>query len=229
MKIRILIFAFLFLATTAYANEATAPAETAPPEADANPYPRTPYRSDADSRLWVDLNVGLNGDFEGLGGLHTEGGLGAFLNTNLRYRAGRCGPMLTVRNESIYFWDPVHVNNYLFGAGAFCRIVGMNKWKATRGAHVDAHALAEYGKSDYAFDDGQYYRTHSGTAYSGGADLGADAFFPLWFGFWINAGLDFELNNFKYSTVSAIDGTPVTSSAMTQIALLHFGLSYSFL
>lgn len=225
------LFSSLSFAQATQSTEETKPAtvEDAPmPIENPNLPPRTPYRSDMNSHVWIGGNVGL--DFSPrMAGLATGGGLGGHMDLNLRLRMGRCGPMLHYRNESLYYFDPAHVHNMMGGLGVFCQGPPIGyRFRGFRGAHVQVHALIEYGRSNYAIDDSSAYRTNSGHHEAMGATVGGDFFFPLWFGFWAHAGASLEGNTFRYET-SDQRGETVRSSDASWLVLLRLGVTYAFL
>jgi hypothetical protein len=217
---------------------------TPPPEAAAAPatpsgeapfpeyaqYPLTPFRSDINSRFWIGGDVGIDAA-PPLNGFSTQGALGAHLNLNLKIHVlGRCGAMLNYRNESMYYVDPASVHDMMYGVGVYCRVANVGyKRKGMRGAHVQAHALVEYGRSDYSFDPSNYYRTNSGHNDAAAVTVGGDFYFPLWFGFWAHGGPSLEINSFRYEAPNVSSGELTKSAGPNLVLLLRVGLSYSFL
>jgi hypothetical protein len=222
--------AFLFLALPfAHADEKP---KASPEAASASELPEdyghTPYRSNSQSHIWLGADVG--GNFSpAIAGYATGIGGGAQLGANVRVRLGRCGVMFSYRNESDAYADPAYTHNMLGGAGVFCRVVNvMSARKFWHGTFVDAHALYEYGRSDYHWTANTNYDAYDGHANSTAETIGGDLYFPLWFGFWARAGTDIEIQNFKYKAIRATTGE-MQSKSGTTLFLFHVGLSYAFL
>ncbi len=186
-------------------------------------------RSKTDNHVWIGASISPIGIPSW--GISAGGGLGTETDAQLKLQFGRCAGVVDWHVQHVYHWDPARVSNSIVGLGANCRIVSIApSHRFWHGTHVSAQFLLQQGRStyhlvEYAGSIQGERELAAGNAWGRGYRGGGDFNFPLWLGFWINAGVSLEYMTYSYKIPDAI-GVNTNGQGNTTIGL-HVGLSYA--
>ena len=151
----------------------------------------------------------------------------SYTRTQLAYRYqwnhwGIMGEWRSETNDKTVL-DTIKVNENLsiLGAGVTYRLFPAADPLTFFGqSHFLFHALAEHIQADYKFNDGYTGASDSTSVF--GANVGATYYLPLFWGFWLDAGVAYEIHPYKYTN-------PLVKLNYNQnIFSEYIGVSYAF-